>query len=80
MKPRVEFKRLPRFIYGECDGEKITIDLKKKAPVGHTYLHEKIHSIFPEWSETKVIQMTAKIWKRMTQRERLALYREMFRR
>jgi hypothetical protein len=77
-KPKIVFARLPKWTHGECDGETITIDLRKQANPGHTALHELFHFFHPDWSESKVIRETAKQWKALSQYDRLRFYRKIF--
>ena len=59
-------------------GERVarTIKIDPRVPhVGHTLLHELTHVRHPSWSETRVVRETARLWKRMTWKQKADLYR-----
>jgi hypothetical protein len=77
---KVIFKQLPRYVFGMCDFTDIWIDLRKGANPAYTFIHELCHLYHPDWSETKVIKESRKIWKKMSQRQRFELYKKLFNR
>ena len=67
--------------YGMCWPGEIVIDLKfsKVNPI-YTMLHEQLHLIHPQLSETKIKKLTTKTWKKMTQKEVFELGKRMLNR
>lgn len=73
----VSFRRL-FYSFGDVLGGHIRIDLKRNTNPIRVYLHELIHVKHPDWSETKVIKMERKIWKRMTHKQVFYLGKRLF--
>lgn len=84
-RARVVFKRLPKDALGQSYiDEKVDIielDLAKhdRTNIARTYVHEQLHLAHPEWSETKVLREERRIWKAMSTKQKLAVYRRIFR-
>lgn len=80
--PRVVFCQLPSHVDGEYDYDqnRIFIDLRKPVNPALTFLHELLHAKYPKYSHSKIRQLTAKKWKRMSQKQRFELYKLLFNR
>lgn len=60
------------------DADIIRIDLHNDVPPAKKFLHELIHRCFPNMFETDVAVLESKIWARLTQTQKLKLYRKLF--
>lgn len=82
MGMKIVFKKLRghnETVYATYDSGVITIDLSKRANPAHSYIHEKLHLKYGDnMSETQVKAETARIWKSLSIKERLKVYRELF--
>lgn len=57
----------------------IRIDLRRVANPARSFLHELIHLKLTELSETQVLRMETRMWKKFKQHERWMVYRRLFR-
>jgi hypothetical protein len=79
VRKKVIFRKPKRFI-GECRPDRIFVALKaRRLSPAQIYLHELIHTLKPQWSETMVLAMERRLWITITPRERYALYGKLFR-
>lgn len=78
----VQFRWCGKNILGESRkcGHLVIIDLTKNTNYAKVYLHECIHLLRPEWSETRVMMGERRLWRKLTGRERFLLNRKLFRR
>ncbi len=81
-RAKVYFRKLPRRIHGramydDTDFE-IWIDLHKEANPARVFLHELLHRMYPHESETNIRLRETKMWRRMSEYQRFALYRNLF--
>jgi len=60
-------------------GWDIKLDLKSKWPPARVFIHEVVHYLNPEMSETDVHKLSNRIWRRATHKEILRIYRKIFR-
>lgn len=76
---RLTFKSLKKSsAFGICDDEIISIDLKTRMYPAKTFIHEVLHYRYPTLSEKQVIKAENSIWKSLTYRDILKIYRKMF--
>jgi len=75
---RVLFKKL-RGCHGQQEGKTIWVNLATRANPGHTFIHEQLHLKNPTWSETRVRKETTAIWKKLDVKQRLKVYKKLFR-
>lgn len=62
------------FIHGECDGRTVTIN--PAIDVVDTLLHEALHRLEPEWSESYVRNRVTWLMRRMTDAQLQTLHEE----
>lgn len=60
------------------DTKTIRIDLHNNVPPGRKFLHEILHKCFPDMSEAEASKKESKIWKKLTQKQKVLLYRKLF--
>ena len=80
-KPTIRFRKLwdkHGKVHGMSDGDTITINLMTSGHVGNTALHERLHWLHPDWSETRVKRETAKTWRKMNTYQRFKFYKWVF--
>lgn len=79
VRKKVLFRK-PDGAIGECWPHMIVVDIAfTEISPAQIYLHELIHSFKPHWGEKRVLAMEKVLWKRITPRERHALYGKLFR-
>jgi myo-inositol catabolism protein IolC len=59
-------------VKGMAQGRTIWID-PRHPWLAHTLLHELLHLKHTNWSETKIREMTTKLWKRATWKQKASL-------
>jgi hypothetical protein len=64
---------------GATLGWDIKIDLKSDWPPARIFVHEMVHYLNPEMSEKEVKSYSNKLWKKLTHKESLKIYRKLFR-
>lgn len=65
---------------GTTLGWNIQLDLKStRKPIAWVYMHEVIHYLNPEMPEKEVWALTNKLWRRLSHKEALKIYRKIFR-
>ena len=89
MKPQVRFRKMwegERRVHGKYvfDGDNIPhsiyVNLMTQANPARTFLHELLHYLHPEWSETRVLREEGKRWAKLDTKGRFMLYRRLFNR
>jgi len=84
LRTKIVFRHIDFFTLGQTepqyDGKTISIDLSKNANVGRTYVHECLHYIFPEFSETEVLRTEREVWKSLTPKQKFFIYKRVFNR
>ena len=79
-KPILHFYTLGEGLFGQQCGKEVWISLMRNNPPARNYVHECLHLIYPKMSEHDVQLWESVIWRRLTHRQRLRLYRKMFNR
>ena len=64
---------------GKTEGWCIKLNLKCHTPPAKIFLHECVHYLNPEMSEADVVKLESKLWKKLTHKEALKLYKKLFR-
>lgn len=80
-KPKVRAKSLGRenaFAQTWTKALPVDIDLRMNVNPAKKYLHELVHQVRPAWTEAEVKAHESKLWKRLTQKQILALFKMMF--
>ena len=84
LRTKVVFRYIDTVTLGqtepEYDGKTISIDLGKNANVGRTYIHECLHYLFPELSETEVWKLEREVWNSLTPKQKFFVYKRVFNR
>ena len=60
-------------------GWDIKLDLKCRVPPAKIFIHECVHYLNPEMPEKEVEKLESKLWKKLTHKEALKIYRKIFR-
>ena len=77
-KIRVSEKFIPgsvkgEIVYGQCIGTEI-VEINPVPACVEVVLHECIHAVRPDWSETAVRQQTTRLFHRLTEKEMRTIY------
>ena len=78
-KVRIHFFVMDKGVFGEQCGVDVYLSLMKNNPVARNYIHEVLHYLYVDMSEKQVRYWEGVIWRNLTAKKRLVIYRRIFR-